>query len=158
MCLVSVAPGIAVSPNRALGPLVATFVWNCVALLDTVPEGNLALWPGTLTCWAPSQGTLGFFLNHHPPPGQCVGRVGRELVPRPLGQAQMHLPLSPWAFPGLLSDGRRAKTSLKSSLLGLMGGVPRAISSNGLIWQTEKLNFRQEVPCPRSNSRSISQP
>lgn len=158
MCLVNAALGIAMAPIIALCPLVATFVWNCVALFATVSEVTLALWPGALGCWGSvarqplHHKTLCVFLNHH---HQLVSSTwaGNQHQDH-LGQAQTLLPLGPWALPWLFSDG---EMSLKPSLLGLTGRGHRAISSDGLIWKMEKLRFRQEVTCPRSNPRIMFQ-
>lgn len=121
VCLVNVAAGIATAPNVALGPLVATFVWNCVALFETVSEGTLALWPGALSCWGsvPRRPaiTRGTVCLPKPPASagfQCGGWVVWKLAPRPLGQAQMLLLLGPWALLGLLSDGGKGKDVTKT--------------------------------------------
>lgn len=64
--LVNAALGIAMAPNIALCPLVATFVWNCVSLFETVSGVTLALWLGALSCW----GSVARQLLHHK--GHCV--------------------------------------------------------------------------------------
>lgn len=155
VCSVNVAAGIAMAPNVALGPLVATFVWNCVALSETVSEGNLALRPGALSCWGSVPRcpaiTRGTGCLPKPPASagfQCVAWVGWKLAPRPLGRPRcffFQVPGHSWGFSQM--EGR-AEMSLKPSLLGLVGGGQRAIAANGLIWQTEKVQCRQEVARP----------